>query len=111
MHGWIPTRKAQMRQQRLNAMSDTEREHGFCVCQTPDGRLVKGPESVGHKYGVSVDVTCPPGARLVGMYHTHPGGVPELSEADLREAHRFNIPTMCVGVPDTGEVKCHRITK
>ena len=96
-----------MRQNRM-PMGDG-REHGFPICA--NGGLSKGPESVGHRYGVKVSTTCPPGTRLVGLYHSHPGGIPEPSLADIREAARFRIPNLCIGVPEQGIIKCHRVLR
>lgn len=81
-------------------------EHGFTIC-SDKCRLLRGPESVGHKYGVTVDISCPEGAEPIGTYHSHPSD-PTLSEQDITEMVRLDLPVACVGVPDNG-VKCYLI--
>lgn len=93
-----------------NDMPQDGREHGFAICNA-NGRLLRGPESVGHRYGVKVDVTCPRGSRAVGIFHTHPGGVVEPSPADIREARRFGVPYVCQGVPETGQIGCRLVRR
>lgn len=95
-----------MRQSRLDMTGD--RETGFTICS--NGALRRGPEATGHRYGVRVDIQCPVG-KPVGIFHTHPGGVPEPSDADITEAQRFNIPYLCIGVPETGIIRCHRVRR
>lgn len=94
-----------------NDMPDDGREHGWAICEDEKGRQTKGPEAVGHRYGVSVDIACPRGYRPVGLFHSHPGGRTDPSQADLSEARRLGIEQLCIGVPDTGEIKCHRIAR
>ena len=91
----------------MSQMADG-REHGYVVCLTQKGDMYKGPEAVGHRYGVRISPTCRVG-KPCAVFHTHPGGVPEPSEADVRAAQEQRIPWMCIGVPETGEIKCHRV--
>ena len=79
------------------------REFGYPVCQT-DSELIKGPESVGHRYGVSLQTKCSQG-KPIALFHTHPGGETIPSAADIREAYRYKLP-VCIGVPETGEQQC-----
>lgn len=79
------------------------REFGYPVCTT-DGELIKGPESVGHRYGVSLQTRCDVG-KPVCLFHTHPGGEAVPSPADVREAYRYKLP-VCIGVPESGHQEC-----
>lgn len=82
------------------------REYGFPVCQV-DGAIVKGPASVGHKYGVQIETRCSQGS-LIAIHHTHPGTDNiEPSAADIREAHRLKVP-VCIEIPETGEIRCYQ---
>lgn len=85
-----------------------QREHGFTICSR-GCELLRGPESVGHKHGVTVDISCPEGAEPIGTYHSHPSD-PTLSEQDEAEMVRLGLPVACVGVPDSG-VKCYLISR
>lgn len=98
--------KATMRNNGL--MPDMGREHAFamCSCKTT-GKLVRGSTAVGDQTSVSLEVQCPHGYRALGIFHTHPGGHPRLSQADVREAQRLGLHHMCVGVPQTGDVHCY----
>ena len=96
------------RQIELNLASDGI-EHGFCICEDGRGNFAAGRETTGHRYGVQIDVSCPPGFRPTGLFHTHPGGTPEPSRQDIREGCRLGIRHLCIAVPETGEIKCHDI--
>jgi hypothetical protein len=86
-------------------------EHGFAICQDARGNTVKGPETSGTHNAVSIDVKCPAGYRPTGLFHTHPGGSTNPSPTDVKSARRLGIKHLCIGVPDTGEVACHDISK
>jgi len=86
-------------------------EHGFTICQDAQGNFAKGPEAVGNHMSVGIDVKCPAGYRPTGLFHTHPGGKAEPSPTDIRSARRLRINHLCIGVPETGEVECHDISK
>lgn len=88
--------------------SMSSKEHGFTIC-SEKCRLLRGPESVGHKYGVTVDISCPEGAEPIGTYHSHPSDH-TLSEQDVDEMVRLGLPVACVGVPDNG-LKCYLISR
>jgi proteasome lid subunit RPN8/RPN11 len=97
-----------MRQERLLQphMNDGV-EHGRCMCDD-NGVLILGPETTGDRYNVSVDIACPQG-KPVGIFHTHPGGKPVPSPTDIRSAQQYKLKTLCIGVPETGEVRCHKV--
>lgn len=85
------------------------REHGFAICQDPEGNFDKGRETIGHRYGVQIDVKCPTGFECTGLFHTHPGGRPTPSRQDIKEACRLRLRHLCIAVPETGELQCHDI--
>ena len=82
-------------------------EHGFVICSKGKA-LSRGPESSGHRYGVKIDVACGSG-KPIAVYHTHPGGRPEPSQQDIQSAQKVGIPWVCIGVPETGALKCHHV--
>jgi proteasome lid subunit RPN8/RPN11 len=86
-------------------------EHGFTICQDAHGDFAKGPEAVGTRISVGIDVKCPDGYRATGLFHTHPGGTTDPSPTDIKSAKRLGISHLCIGVPETGEVACHDITR
>ena len=92
---------------RKETMSRTDVECGFVVCTNAQGQTHKGVRTCGHRYGVKVETECPSGYTASLIYHTHPGGHAEPSSVDIREAKRLGIARLCIGVPQTGEVKCH----
>ncbi len=85
------------------------REHGFTICQGASGKLTRGPEAVGDRHQVSIDVTCPRGSRPIGLFHTHPGGSTNPSHADLDMAQKFHIDYLCIAVPETGRIACLKV--
>lgn len=100
----------------MKEMPRDGKEHGYVVCDcgkgTGEARLVKGPESEGHQYGVNVDVKCPIGTKPIAIYHTHPGtGNINPSEADMRAAAQNGIPWLCVAIPETGRIECYPVPK
>lgn len=105
-------RRAAMRQLRLQE-APRDREIGFALCRAPDGGLARGPVTTGHKFGVDISLECPPESELFGTFHTHPGGTAEPSPQDREMTRRHGLKQLCIGVPDTGELKCyagHRAT-
>lgn len=100
---------AQMRQVRMMGPHMTDGlEHGYVICRTDDGDLLRGRETTGDRYNVDIDMHCPAG-RPVGIFHTHPGGVPVPSTVDISEAQRWGVEKLCIGVPETGDLQCHRV--
>ena len=86
-------------------------EHGFAICQDAHGDLVRGPEAAGTRMSVGIEVKCPDGYHATGLFHTHPGGTTDPSPTDVKSAKRLGISHLCIGVPETGEVACHDISK
>jgi len=84
-------------------------EHGFCICNDR-GKLIAGRETSGDHYNVSVDMNCPAG-KPIGIFHTHPGGVPEPSSTDIKSARQHGVEHLCIGVPEKGVIKCHRVSR
>ena len=81
-------------------------EVGRAICAL-NGTFVSGPlASQGDPNNVKVPLICPPGGRLVGLDHTHPGGGLAPSRQDMAEARRLRLDFMCVTVPETGKTKC-----
>lgn len=88
-------------------MNNRVNEEAFTICGCPQKGLVRGSHSSGDPMSVSLEMQCPHGYHALGVFHTHPGGHPVLSAADVREARRLGIHTMCVGVPESSEIKCY----
>jgi len=86
-----------------------EVEQAFTICRATTGQLARGSNATGGRYNVSLEITCPHGHRALGVFHTHPGGTCDPSEADMREARRRGLGFMCIGVPGTREIKCHKV--
>lgn len=82
-------------------------EIGFAICRTPGGELVNGPVNTGTPMSVDIPVSCPPGTRLEGLHHTHPGGIAFPSKTDIRLAVRLGIKNMCIS--DDSRTDCFRI--
>jgi len=86
----------------------SNKEEAFTLCQLRD-MILKGSQATGNdKYSVNLRVSCPQG-KPIGIHHTHPGGEPEPSDQDIREAHRLGIPFMCITVPERKVTKCYRV--
>ena len=83
------------------------REIGFALCRARDGRLVPGPVAVGTPWSVEVPLSCPPGTRLEGIFHTHPGGVPHPSPQDVRSALQAGVRVLCIDAD--GVMRCWRV--
>lgn len=73
-------------------------EKGYPICH--DGREVKKGQTVmGSSHNVSIPLnTCPPGSRVIGVHHTHPGGSLQPSDRDISTMREKNLQYMCVGV-------------
>jgi proteasome lid subunit RPN8/RPN11 len=105
-------RRASLAQEEIELhLLDDGIEHGYAICQDAHGNTVKGPEAAGTRISVGIEVNCPVGYRATGLFHTHPGGDTEPSPTDIRSARRLGINHLCIGVPETGEVECHDISK
>ena len=105
-------RRASLAQEKIDLhLPEDGVEHGFTICQDAHGNFVRGPEAVGTHMSVGIEVKCPAGYRPTGLFHTHPGGETEPSPTDVRSARRLGINHLCIGVPESGEVECHDISK
>ena len=105
-------RRASLAQEKIGLhLPEDDVEHGFTICQDAHGNFVRGPEAVGTHMSVGIEVKCPAGYRPTGLFHTHPGGETEPSPTDVRSARRLGIYHLCIGVPESGEVECHDISK
>ncbi len=88
------------------------REIGAPLCRATDGGLFAGKVFQGaSNLRVAIPLECPPGSRVVGTIHTHPGGLARPSDADFREARRLRLAIMCVVVPETGESRCVQLKR
>ena len=85
------------------------REHGYTICRNAAGELSRGPKTIGDRYNVAIDVSCPHGARPIGLFHTHPGGTTNPSQADLDQAAKFHVDYLCIAVPETGRMACLKV--
>ena len=104
--------RASLAQEKINLhLPNDGVEHGFTICQDAHGDFVKGPEAVGTRISVGIDVKCPDGYRATGLFHTHPGGTTDPSPTDIKSAKRLGISHLCIGVPETGDVACHDMTR
>lgn len=92
----VPHKKAQ-----LHAV-----EHALTICEGPRGITI-GSQAQGSKEKVFITPSCPAGLKPIALFHTHPEGLPELSEKDKVAMRQLNIP-VCVGVPGKGKVSCER---
>ena len=87
-------------------------EVGAAMCRLPNGKIIYGPMVEGTPTSVSVPMRCPPNSNLMGIFPTHPGGIPEPSETDIRSGLNIRkVETLCIHVPETGVTKCHNIRK
>jgi hypothetical protein len=103
--------RPQFRQEIPDGIPDnlpTDREVGrpICACNKT-GKLSLGRQAQGRDaYSVEVPLNCPSGSSVVGVWHTHPGGRAEPSQADIRTAQRIGLRHLCITVPG-GETRCH----
>ena len=90
-------------------MVTRKNEVGFTICRAKSGKLTHGPMATGSPTGVNIPVSCPPGSRMEGLFHTHPKGVAYPSDIDIRSAVKVGAKALCVQ-SDT-ELACFRITR
>ena len=83
-------------------------EYGYAMCRRADGRLVQGPTAWGTPTSVNIQVACPPGASLIGLYHTHPGGVSTPSAQDVKSARDVQAGFLCIRSEREGQ-RCFRV--
>ena len=103
-------RSVEMAQRQIDLeLHEDGREHGYTICRNRQGDFIKGRETIGTHNKVDIDVTCPSGFFPDALFHTHPNGSPEPSQADIRAARRHGIKHLCIGVPESGETVCHEV--
>ena len=86
-------------------------EIGLIICKSQSGRLSSGPLQRGDRNSVKVPVRCPAGSKPVALWHTHPSGSLELSEADIQTSRDHHIPFCCVSNGKKGSTRCYRIKR
>lgn len=94
--------------QTVKAEMPQDYETAFTICER-NGKLTRGTSGSGGKYAVTLDIGCPSGYKPVGIWHSHPHGVPEPSAADIKEMKKLGLSHCCISVPQTGEMRCHYI--
>ncbi len=84
------------------------RETAFTICKQPDGQLIRGSQAIGDS-AVHINITprCPEGCETVGLFHTHPVGVPEASAADIFEMKRLGLKQLCIS--SGGVLNCQEV--
>ena len=90
---------------RLNNLP--KNEFGFSICQYQDGQLAAGPLMSGTPTSVQVPLTCPPGAKLRSIFHTHPGGAAYPSDTDIQSTLKAGLDTLCI--QNDAELRCFRL--
>lgn len=103
---------AMLRQDAAYVQADIPPDHetGFTICQR-NQELARGGGGAGGQYAVSLDISCPDGYKAVGTWHSHPHGNTNPSDADIAEMRRLGLEHLCISVPDTGELRCHRVNR
>jgi len=56
---------------------------------------------------VWINPSCPDGEKVIGIYHSHPGGTTEPSSQDIRAMRQAGLQHMCIS--DDYGVVCHRV--
>jgi len=84
----------------------TDVEHGWPICQQ-GRRRTAGPRASGSSHHVDIPLRCPPGSKVVGVSHYHPGGSSSLSEQDKQTAHDKRLSYVCI-TRRGGKAKCYR---
>lgn len=82
-------------------------EFGFAMCRTTNGKLTNGPVTTGTPMSVQLIASCPPATKLVGLFHTHPGGIAYPSQQDVASARSKNIDVLCI--EDDRQMACYRL--
>ena len=71
-------------------------EMGFPGCQLPNGNLINGPVSWGTPTSVEIQLQCPMGSKFVGLGHTHPRGVAQPSDQDIRSGFQSGAQFLAI---------------
>lgn len=90
-----------------------EYETAFTICEK-QGQLCRGSQSAGTLTAVSLDVGCPGGWKATGIWHSHPAGNANPSDADISEMKKLRLSNMCIGVPsgpNAGDLKCYKVDR
>ena len=90
-----------------NISSIPRNEVGFTLCQTPSGDLTRGPVAMGTPLAVNIPLQCPVGSEMMGLDHTHAGGVAYPSSVDIKSAQRYGANVLCI-TNDT-QTKCFKV--
>lgn len=84
-------------------------EIGFSLCEADDGKLHAGPISEGTPTSVRIPISCPTNTRLVGLHHTHPGGIAQPSATDIKSARKVGVEVLCIDAD--GDLACFRVRR
>lgn len=108
-----PANLAQFRQGesiKVDAEMPPDYETAFTICEK-NGKLARGNSGAGGRYDVTVDIGCPAGYHPIGIWHSHPFGQATPSDADLSEIRKLGLANLCISVPQTGEMRCMRVSR
>ena len=83
-------------------------EIGAPICCSAK-KCIIGDITKGTPTSVLVKTECPPGAKLTGIWHTHPQGDSYPSSFDVKSLRKANLQISCVSGKQG--VKCYHITK
>ena len=86
-------------------------ETAFTICHRNHKELARGTGGAGGQYAVSLDIGCPDGFHPLGIWHSHPKGQAIPSDADESEMRKLGLENLCISVPQTGELRCYRVTR
>lgn len=75
------------------------------------GKIIPGGTAEGDWDHVEPHLTCPKRSKVIGSFHTHPGGDPRASKADVLFQQEHEHPLLCTGKPETGEYVCRKLKK
>jgi hypothetical protein len=81
-------------------------EHGSAICRRGNS-IGLGPATHGEAHSVSIRLSCPPGHKVDGVTHLHPGGSHQLSPRDIQTARDLKLNHICIKTPKGG-TKCYR---
>lgn len=85
------------------------REHAFTICKDRQtGQLVKGSQAIGDSaVHVNIMPSCPDGCAPLGLWHSHPVGVPQASNSDIFEMKRLGLQHLCIS--SGGITRCQEV--
>jgi len=84
-------------------------EVGGVICCSNKECLIPKLYSQGQRNKVTVPLGCPPGYKVTGIWHSHPGAGDRahLSSTDIANLRKAKIPLGCVS--DAHRTRCFRI--